>query len=73
MVEGPIYHVEVSVGETDMPGVDGMLAMESIQGELDVLATDPDREAIENGEYEDTFAVFVTGAQQSAVEAAMAA
>jgi two-component system chemotaxis sensor kinase CheA len=72
-VEGPVYHVEISVGDSDMPGVDGMLTLESIDGELDVLATGPEREAIEDGEYDETFSVFVTGAQRSAVEAVMAA
>jgi two-component system chemotaxis sensor kinase CheA len=71
--EGPIYHVEVSVGDSDMPGVDGMLALESIEAELDVLVTDPERDAVEDGDYEDTFAAFVTGAQASAVEAVMSA
>jgi len=71
--EGPVYHVEISVGDSDMPGVDGMLTLESIEEELDILATDPAWDAIEDGEYDETFAVFVTGAQRSAVEAAMAA
>jgi two-component system chemotaxis sensor kinase CheA len=72
-VDGPVYHVEISVGDSDMPGVDGMLTLESIDEELDVLATDPEWDAIEDGEYDETFAVFVTGAQRSAVEAVMAA
>jgi len=72
-VDGPVYHVEISVGDSDMPGVDGMLTLESIDEELDVLATEPEWDAIENGEYDETFAVFVTGAQRSAVEAVMAA
>ena len=72
-VEGPIYHVAVSVGDSEMVGVDSMLALEAIHADLDIVATDPSQEAIENGEYEDTFSVFVTGAQESAVDAAMSA
>jgi two-component system chemotaxis sensor kinase CheA len=71
--DGPLYHVAVSVGDSDMPGVDAMLAVESIVEDLDVVATDPSREAIEDGEFEDTFDVFVTGAQRSAVDAVMSA
>ncbi|MEF8826738.1 MAG: chemotaxis protein CheA, partial [Halapricum sp.] len=71
--DGPVYHVTVSVGDSEMLGVDAMLALEAIDADLDVLATEPSREAIENGDFEDAFSVFVTGAQQSAVEAAMAA
>ncbi|QSG10063.1 chemotaxis protein CheA [Halapricum desulfuricans] len=72
-VDGPVYHAAVSVGDSQMPGVDAMLALESIEEELDVLGTDPSREAVEDGDFEDTFGVFLAGAQQSAVEAALSA
>ncbi|QSG15698.1 chemotaxis protein CheA [Halapricum desulfuricans] len=72
-VDGPVYHASVSVGDSQMLGVDAMLALESIEAELDIVATDPDRDAIESGDFEDAFGVFLTGAQQSAVEAALSA
>ncbi len=71
--DGPVYHASVSVGESQMLGVDAMLALESLEAELDLVATDPDRDAIENGEFEDTFSVFLAGAQRSAVEATLSA
>jgi len=72
-VDGSVYHASVSVGDSQMLGVDAMLALESIEAELDIVATDPDREAIERGDFEDAFGVFLAGAQQSAVEAALSA
>jgi len=71
--DGPVYHASVSVGDSQMLGVDAMLALESLEADLDLVATDPDRDAIENGEFEDTFGVFLAGAQRSAVEATLSA
>ncbi|MFB6201598.1 MAG: chemotaxis protein CheA [Halorhabdus sp.] len=56
-----VYHVGVGVGAGNMQGVDAMLAVESLTEEFDVLATDPSREGIENGEFDDRFSVFVAG------------
>jgi two-component system chemotaxis sensor kinase CheA len=64
-----VVHAQVDVGETDMPGVDAMFAMESIEEVFDVLDTEPGRADIEDGEYDDTFDVFVEAADLGRVDA----
>jgi len=68
-VGGTLVQAEVDVGDSDMPGVDAMLAMEAIEEVFDVVATDPEREAIEDGDYEETFALFLDADDLGRVDA----
>ena len=58
-VDDQVAHVEVELEETEMPGVDAIFAMEAVEELFDILATVPDREAIEDGEYEGSFGLFL--------------
>ncbi|WP_135663308.1 chemotaxis protein CheA [Halorhabdus rudnickae] len=69
--ERSVYHVSVDVGDGNMQGVDAMLAVESLIEELDVLATDPDREAIEDGDFEETFSAFVADDDGESVQSTL--
>nr|WP_310795451.1 chemotaxis protein CheA [Halanaeroarchaeum sp. HSR-CO] len=53
--DGPLFHVEVDMGDPDMPGVDAMFALEEIREAFDIVDAAPDTEAIEDGEYDRTF------------------
>ncbi|MGM0398673.1 MAG: chemotaxis protein CheA [Halobacteriota archaeon] len=53
--DGPLFHVEVDMGEPDMPGVDAMFTLEEIRETFDIVDAAPDTEAIEDGEYDGTF------------------
>ncbi|MFD1634581.1 chemotaxis protein CheA [Haloplanus ruber] len=53
------FDVHVDIGESEMRGVDGMLVLEDIREEFDLVSTTPDADAIEDGEYEDGFDVVV--------------
>ncbi|QLH79360.1 chemotaxis protein CheA [Halosimplex rubrum] len=68
--EGRVVRADVSVGEGDMLGVDAMLALDRITDAFDLLDADPDREAIEDGEFEETFALALDapGADAAAAE-----
>jgi len=68
-VEDKLVHVEADVGETDMPGVDAIFAMEAVEELLDVLDTVPDRADIEDGNYEDAFGLFVDADDLGRVDA----
>ncbi|MFB6164998.1 MAG: chemotaxis protein CheA [Haloarculaceae archaeon] len=56
------YHAAIEVGESDMRAVDGMLIVEAIADSFELLAAEPSRTAIEDGEYDDGFDLLV-GAQ----------
>jgi len=66
---GRVVRADVSVGEGDMLGVDAMLALDRITDTFDLLDADPDREAIEDGEFEDTFALALDAPDADAAAA----
>ncbi|SDZ83710.1 two-component system, chemotaxis family, sensor kinase CheA [Haloplanus vescus] len=53
------FEVTVEIGDSEMKGVDGMLVLEAIREESDLVDSTPDPEAIEDGEYDDGFDVVV--------------
>ncbi len=68
-VDEQIAYAEVSLGETDMPGVDAIFAMESVEEVFDILATEPGRSAIEDGDYEEYFGLFLDAEDLGRVDA----
>jgi len=71
-VDGKVAYAEVTLGETDMPGVDAMFAMESVEEAFDLLGSDPDRAAIEDGEYDESFGLFLETEDLGRVDAELA-
>jgi len=68
-VDERVLQAEISVGESDMLGVDSMLAVESIEGRFDILDSSPGRADIEDGEFEDTFVLYLDGPDAATVDA----
>ncbi len=68
-VDDQIAYVEVTLEDTDMPGVDAMFAMESVEEVFDILAATPDRADIEDGNYEETFGLFLDAGDLGRVDA----
>ena len=64
-----VVHVEVDIGASDMLGVDSMLALEAIEDVFDILAMDPERAAIEDGEFEETFVLYLDAPDAATVDA----
>ncbi|MEF8828041.1 MAG: chemotaxis protein CheA [Haloarcula sp.] len=64
-----LLQAEISVGESDMLGVDSMLAVESIEERFDILDSSPSRAEIEDGEFEDTFVLYLDGPDAATVDA----
>jgi two-component system chemotaxis sensor kinase CheA len=58
-VEAGAVAAWIGLGDSDMPGVDAMLALEAIEENYDILATEPGRDNIEDGEYDEEFLVVV--------------
>jgi len=67
---GTVTIADVDIGGGDMQGVDAMLALDAIEDALDVVATDPSTDEIENGAFDETFAVFAA-ADEPTVRAAV--
>jgi two-component system chemotaxis sensor kinase CheA len=49
------FEVAVEVGDSEMRGVDGMLVLEAVREECDLVSSTPDPSAIENGDYDGGF------------------
>jgi two-component system chemotaxis sensor kinase CheA len=58
-VDGRVVQATVGIGDSDMAGVDSMLALEGIEESLEILACSPERDDVESGEFEDTFVCYL--------------
>mgnify|MGYP000380350597 CR=1 FL=1 len=66
-----VVRATVDIGESDMAGVDSMLAIEAIEGACTLIDSIPDRDRIEDGDYEGAFDVFVDAADPATVQATL--
>jgi two-component system chemotaxis sensor kinase CheA len=57
--EDEAYQIRVEIGDSNMLGVDGMLAVEAVADTFGLLAAEPPRAKIEDGEYESGFDLLV--------------
>ena len=67
--DGRVVRVTVDVGDSDMLGVDAMLALEAVEDIFDILAFEPGRADIEDGEFEDTFELYLDAGDAATVDA----
>ena len=65
----PLVHAWIAVDDGGMKGVDAMLVFDALTDSIDVLATLPDREAIESGEFDGGFDLLVGGESVETLEA----
>ena len=65
--EAPVVYADVTIGETSMAGVDAALVLQALDGQFDGHVTDPDPDALEDGEYDEGFDAFVSGADPDVV------
>jgi len=65
------FEVAVEVGDSEMKGVDGMLVLEAIREECDLVSATPDPETIEDGEYEDGFDLVVASTTADELQATL--
>ena len=66
-LDGPVAYADVTIGEASMAGVDAALVLQALDEQFDGHVTDPDPEALEDGEYDDEFDAFVSGADPDVV------
>ena len=64
-----VYRARVDLGGADMPGIDAMFVLEAVEEGFAGMACDPDRETIEEGEFEETFDLYVVADAGATVEA----
>ena len=64
-----VVRAQVSVGEGDMLGVDAMIALDRITGAFDLLGSEPDRDSIEGGDFEEDFLLALDAPGADAISA----
>ncbi|MFB6162822.1 MAG: chemotaxis protein CheA [Halococcoides sp.] len=57
--------------EGEMPGVDAMLALEAVEESLDIIGSVPDRDRIDDGDFDETVLLALDAPEESAVEVAL--
>ncbi|ELZ48439.1 CheA signal transduction histidine kinase [Halorubrum coriense DSM 10284] len=57
----PVAYADVTIGDAQMPGVDAALVLQALDEQFDDHVTDPAPEALEEGEYDESFDAFVGG------------
>lgn len=55
----------VTLEDGDLPGVDAMMVLESLDAGLDEFTTDPDRAALEDGEYDGSFGLSTSDPEKA--------
>ncbi|MGM0605599.1 MAG: Hpt domain-containing protein, partial [Halobacteriota archaeon] len=68
-----IYRATVSVGDSSMPGVDAIFVLDAVEDAYEEFATRPDRETIEDGDFDDAFDVFVVATGPEEIQAGLSA
>lgn len=66
-LDDPVVYADVTIGETSMAGVDAALVLQALDSQFDGHATVPDPETLEDGEYDEGFDAFVSGADPAVV------
>ncbi|MBV0903782.1 chemotaxis protein CheA [Haloarcula salina] len=68
-IEDRVLRAEIGVGDSDMLGVDAMLAVEAIEERFDLLDSTPDRADIEDGKFDETFVLYLDAPDASTADA----
>ena len=68
-----VYLASVDVGDTGMPGVDAMFVLEAVEESFPAVETLQDRAAIEDGEFDETFELYVRDEDAETVSAGLSA
>ena len=63
-----VYRAEIGLGDTEMPGVEAIFIMQEIEDAYDRFGTNPAQDTIEDGDFEETFDVFVIDISASEIE-----
>jgi len=66
-LDDPVVYADVTIGEAAMAGVDAALVLQALDGQFGEYVTVPGPEALEDGEYDERFDVFVADADEGVV------
>ncbi|GAB7009455.1 ATP-binding protein [Halorubrum trueperi] len=66
-LKSPVVYADVTIGDTAMAGVDAALVLQALDGQFGEHVTAPQANALEDGEYDEGFDVFIADADPAVV------
>jgi len=66
-----VFRATVGLGDSAMQGVDAIFVLQALDDAYETFVTDPDRETIEDGEFDETFDLFLIDSSQEAIESGL--
>ncbi|MFD1640543.1 chemotaxis protein CheA [Halohasta litorea] len=66
-----VFRATVGLGESAMQGVDAIFVLQALDDAYETFVTDPDRETIEDGDFEETFDLYLIDSSQEAIESGL--
>ena len=68
-----VFRATVGLGESAMQGVDAIFVLQALDDAYDSFVTEPARETIEDGEFDETFDLYLIDSSQEAIESGLSA
>ena len=66
-----VFRATVGLGDSAMQGVDAIFVLQALDDAYETFVTDPDRETIEDGEFEETFDLYLIDSSDEAIESGL--
>ena len=66
-----VFRATVGLGDSAMQGVDAIFVLQALDDAYETFTTDPDRDTIENGEFEETFDLYLIDSSDEAIESGL--
>jgi len=66
-----VFRATVGLGDSAMQGVDAIFVLQALDDAYDSFITDPDRETVEDGEFEETFDLYLIDSSQEAIQSGL--
>ncbi len=66
-----VFQASVGLGDSAMQGVDAIFVLQALDDAYETFTTDPDREQIEDGEFDETFDLYLIDSSQEAIESGL--
>jgi len=66
-----VFRATVGLGESAMQGVDAIFVLQALDDAYETFITDPDRETVEDGEFDETFDLYLIDSSQEAIQSGL--
>jgi two-component system chemotaxis sensor kinase CheA len=66
-----VFRAIVQLGESAMMGVDAIFVLQALDDAYETFVTEPERETVENGEFDETFDLYLIDSSAEAIESGL--